>query len=190
MKKILIAGVIGGVINFMVAGLLQQTPLHTGKTSSFKDEKAVAAVLGEQAPEPGFYMLPYPDTTGLSAEEAARAMEDAIEAIPRGMFVTAVVRPDGGKPMPESLILQFIFCCLCSIALATLLCAMGEKSFGRRLGVTLLLALFGFTAFLLPCWTWYGYPDGFILAELVDAVILWGLTGTVIALLFRRLEGG
>ena len=190
MKKILVAGFIGGIVNFMTAGLLQQTPLHTSKVSSFKDEKAVAAVLGENAPEPGFYMLPYPDITGLSDEEAAKAREAAIEAIPRGMFVTGAVRPDGGKPLTDSLILQFITCCLCSIALAALLCATGGKSFGRRLGITLTIALFGFTAFLVPGWTWFGYPDSFILAELVDAVILWGVTGSVIALLFKRFEGG
>ena len=190
MKKIIIAGFIGGIVNFMTAGLLQQTPLHTSKVSSFKDEKAVAAVLGENAPEPGFYMLPYPDTTGLSDEEGAKAREAAIEAIPRGMFVTGAVRPAGGKPMTESLILQFITCCLCSILLAALLCAMGGKSFGRRLGVTLTLALFGVTAFIVPSWTWFGYPGSFILAEFVDAVILWGVTGSVIALLFRRFEGG
>lgn len=190
MKKILVAGFIGGIVNFMTAGLLQQTPLHTSKVSSFKDEKAVAAVLGENAPEPGFYMLPYPDITGLSDEEAAKAREAAIEAIPRGMFVTGAVRPDGGKPLTESLILQFIIGCLCSIALAALLCATGGKSFGRRLGITLTIALFGFTAFLVPGWTWFGYPDSFILAELVDAVILWGVTGSVIALLFKRFEGG
>ncbi len=190
MKKIIIAGFIGGIVNFMTAGLLQQTSLHTTKVSSFKDEKAVASVLGENSPEPGFYMLPYPDTSGLSDEEAAKAKQAAIEAIPKGMFVTAAIRPDGGRPMNESLILQFITCCLCSIALAALLCAMGRKSFGRRLCVTLTLALFGFAAFILPSWTWYGYPGAFILVELVDAVVLWGVTGSVIALLFRRFEGG
>ena len=190
MKKIIIAGFIGGIANFMTAGVLQQTSLHTTKVSRFKDEKAVTAVLRENAPGPGFYFLPYPDTNGLSDEEAAKARQAAIEAIPKGMFVTAAIKPDGGKPMTESLILQFITCCLCSIALAALLCAMGRKSFSRRLGVTLTLALFGFAAFIVPSWTWFGYPGTFILVGLVDAVILWGVTGSVIALLFRRFEGG
>ena len=190
MKRIMLAGLIGGIANFMTGFVLHQSGLHDLKVSSFKDEKAVAAVLEENASGPGFYFLPYPDTTGLSAEDAAKARQAAIEEIPKGMFVTGAVRPDGGKPMTESIILQFMTCCLCSFALAALLCAMGKKSFGRRLGISVILALFGFTAFMVPFWTWYGYPGAFILVELIDAVVLWGVTGSVIALLFRRFEGG
>ncbi|MFP6634045.1 MAG: hypothetical protein VCD16_15540 [Planctomycetota bacterium] len=190
MKKIIIAGLIGGIASFLAAFALQTSGLHNIKISRFKDEKAVEKVLADNAPLPGFYFLPYPDTKGLSGEEATRATEDAMEQMANGMFVTGAVRPAGGKPMTESIILQFITCCLCSIALAALLCAMGKKSFGRRVGFTLTLALFGFAAFLLPFWTWYGYPGTFILVGLVDTVILWGVTGSVIALLFRRFEGG
>ena len=190
MKKIIIAGLIGGIANFMAGFALHQSGLHDLKISRFKDENAVKTTLAANAPDPGFYFLPWPDTSELSAEDAKKARETAMENIPKGMFVTGAVRASGGKPMTESIILQLITCCLCSIALAALLCALGKKSFGRRLGISLVLALFGFTAFMVPFWTWYGYPGIFILVELIDAIVLWGLTGSVIALLFRRFEGG
>ena len=190
MKKIIIAGLIAGIANFMAAFALQVSGLHDLKISRFKDEKAVEAVLRENAPEPGFYFLPYADTTGLPPKDAAKAKQALMKEIHKRMFVTGAIRPSGGKPISESIILQLITCCLCSIALAALLCGMGKKSFGRRLGVTFTIALFGFAAFMVPFWTWFGYPGSFILVELVDTVILWGITGSVIALLFRRFEGG
>ena len=190
MKKIIVAGLIAGIANFMAAFALQVSGLHDLKISRFEDEKAVEAVLRKNAPEPGFYFLPYADTTGLSPKDAAKAKQALMKEIHKRMFVTGAIRPSGGKPISESIILQLITCCLCSIALAALLCGMGKKSFGRRLGVTFTIALFGFAAFMVPFWTWFGYPGSFILVELIDTVILWGVTGSVIALLFRRFEGG
>ncbi len=189
MKKIIIAGLIAGIANFMAAFALQVSGLHDLKISRFKDEKAVAAALAENAPEAGFYFLPYHEK-GLSPKEALKAKQAVLKEIPEGMFVTGAIRPSGGRPGTGSIILQLITCCLCSIALAALLCGMGKKSFGRRLGVTFTIALFGFAAFMVPFWTWLGYPGSFILVGLVDTVILWGITGSVIALLFRRFEGG
>ncbi len=65
-KKIIIAGLIGGITSFLAGFALQTSGLHNIKMSRFKDEKAVEKVLADNAPLPGFYFLPYPDTKGLS----------------------------------------------------------------------------------------------------------------------------
>ena len=176
MKKIIVAGLAGAVTLF-IWSFVTHEPLdwHDSYHLRFNNEEAVKAVIAMESPEAGIYMLPNPVVDGKSAEEVQVLMEDAEEQRKTGISLFAAVGIRNGKSMIESLGFQFLGSLVCSLIISLLLCCQGQKTFLQRILFVEMVALFAFVGFMVPNWTWYGFSGSYILGNLFDTLLGWGL---------------
>ncbi len=190
-KKIIVAGLAGAVTLFFWS-FVSHEPLdwHDSYHLRFKNEEAVKAVIEKESPEAGIYMLPNPVVEGKSAEEVQALLEDAEEQRKTGISLFAAVGIRNGKSMIESLGFQFLGSLVCSLIISLLLCCQGQKTFLQRILFVEMAALFAFVGFMLPSWNWYSFSGTYMVVNLFDTLLGWGLAGAVIALVFKRSEAG
>jgi len=59
--------------------------------------------------------------------------------------------------------------------------SLAIATYWRRVGLAVLLGVFGFFAISSLYWNWYGFLNAFFLMQGVDMIVGWSLTGAVIA---------
>ena len=191
MKKILVSGLAGALTLFFWS-FVSHEPLdwHDSYHLRFNNEETVKAVIEKESPEAGIYLLPNPVLEGKSGEEVKALMKDAEEQRKTGTSLFAVVGIGNGKSMGESLGFQFLGNLVCSLIISLLLCCQGQKTFRQRILFVQMVALFAFVGFMVPSWTWYSFSGTYMVVNLLDTLIGWGLAGAAIALVFKRIESG
>ncbi|MBM3985451.1 MAG: hypothetical protein FJ296_07165 [Planctomycetes bacterium] len=180
MGKVLIGGVVGGLILF-AWGIASHEILGIG-SSGRRDlpaasEPALVAALQAGTHEPGMYVFPglgSAEPTGAQVE----AWADKWAAGPSGMLV---YQPQGGEDRFAVLLLTELAAnILCALCIAvTLLYVVECAGYVRRV---LLATAFGAYATLevdASNWNWWGYPTDWFLAQIVLA-----LGGALLAGLF------
>lgn len=186
MKRILLAGIAGGLVVF-VWGFLSWTVFRFSDdyTLQFADEDAVATALAEQAegPEPGFYVIPGmfgPDGEMLSEEDwHARAAD-----MP---YATVILHPEGMKAnpavmLPRGLLIQV----LAALLVACMVAATGPAaSFACRAKIGVKMGLFAGLVGPLVNWNFMFAPTGWTMILVFDVVVGWTLAGLVIAALLK-----
>lgn len=191
MKKIILAGLAGAVTLFIWDAVSHLAlDWHESYTLRFNNEDAVTAILSEECPEAGIYALPNPVMEGLSSEEAETAWQAAIKQHETGITFFGAVGKKSGSSFGKMLTIQFLNDCFCFLIIAMLLCCQGPKSFLHRVLFVEMVALVGFVGFVVPSWSWYGFSGTYIVVNLFDTLIGWGLAGAMVALAFRRIESG
>lgn len=179
--RILIAGLIGGVVMFLW-GAVSHTLLPIGEAGhrTATHQQVVLDALAQSASGEGVYMYP-----GLAPEQMSddAAMQAFAEAS-RGKPYAFVVYQPGGNPVNQSmtpnLVTQWITDTLAALVVAWIL-ALGAWSFGRRVLVAGGLGLFSALTISVPQWNWYRFPLDFTLGTLVVQLIGWTLAGAAIA---------
>ena len=191
MKKIIIAGLIGAVTLFIWSSVSHMAlGWHESYTLRFNDEDAITAILSKECPEAGIYALPNPVMEGLSSEEATAAWQAAVKQHETGITFFGAVGKKSGNSFGKMLTIQFLNNCFCFLIIAMLLCCQGPKPFLHRVLFVELVALLAFVGFMVPLWSWYGFSGTYILVNLFDTLIGWGLPGAMTALVFKRSESG
>lgn len=180
MQRILLAGVVGGLVVFLwgaVAHLVLPFG-HLGFTAAPGEAAAIAA-LKEALPEPGLYALP--DMRDVAADQMPAS----------GPFGFLAWRPETSYTMGRNLIVEFL-----SGALAALLAACVLKSCAPGLGVlrtgvaTMALGLFAWLSIDASYWNWYGFSSGFFLSQGVQQAVGWLLAGLAMGAVLRPRSGG
>jgi len=176
MKRIVIGGIVGGIVMFFW-GFVAHTFLPLGKmgTSRFTSEEVMVTALASSAVESGLYFVPAEPEGELSDDEMTAFMEKA-EA---GPFAFVVYSKDGTPGMTVQLITQFV-----SDVLAALLAAFVVSklsTYGARLMGITLMGVFAWLTIGVPYWTWYRFPTEFVTAGFLEQVIGWFAAGIVIA---------
>jgi hypothetical protein len=177
-KKILIGALAGGFVLFVWSSIwwaMSGIPVAAIKT--FKDEAAVEKALRDNAPEPGYYVLPTPNVPGDQAEKR-------MEKVTKGPFVAATVNVNGLGPIGPQLGMSFTGNAVCA-ALVTWMLLMTSLSFGGRVLFCIVAGLFAGMCCLWPQIVWWGYPGRYIALAILDQVIAWTLAGFVLALITR-----
>ena len=185
MKKILIGGLVGGIILFVWSFLAWVIlPLHTPTLHGITNEDAVISVLQQSLQSKGVYIFPH--NPGMSAGEGAQsAWTDKMKRGPTGLII---YNPDGTDPMmPGQMIVGLILNVLSAVLVAWLLSrstALASSYFGR---VTFcgLFAIFVTLFDYLSMWNWMGYPQDFTVALILDSFIGWLLAGLGIAAIVK-----
>lgn len=191
MKKILGAGLVGGLVVFLWGFVshmvlpvgewgLRAMPVNTPLLESMKANLA----------EEGLYMYP--------GKEAGRATEaeEAVWATKYRMGPTGLLlyHPDGRDTVSPALLgIEFATDVAGATLLAYLLIAItgstgAQVRLAKQLRVAVAAGVFAWMSISVPHWNWYGFPCAFILAELIDQVVGWTLAVLAISLLWRRAE--
>jgi hypothetical protein len=179
MRKVLIAGVLGGIVGF-VWGAVSHTVLPLGEAGvdTIPDEELVLAAMQVRLSSGGFYIFPGEghDASPKSPEHAA--WEERYRKGPRGVLV---YQPQGSAGMsPLQLLYELLSNIAGSLVAAWLLLRVTGSYGGRVLAMTS-LGVFAWLATSASYWIWYGFPADFSLAQLLDGVVQWFLVGLLAA---------
>jgi len=186
-KKILLAGVLGGVVMFIWGAVSHMLlPLGEIGIKEIPNEQPVLEAMQKVIHEPGFYFFPGLGMPHNTADEAAtKAWEEKYRRGPVGVLV---YQPQGAEVMsPGQLLTELASNILAMLIAAYLLvqAAGNLASFGARVMFVGLLGLLASAAILISYWNWYGFPTDFMLAGALDEVLGFSLAGTVLAAIIK-----
>src|SRR5437868_4078102 len=123
-KSIWLGGVLGGLAVFVWLTLSWMVlPLHNAALLKFKDEIAVTAVIGAQAPQSGMYLLPNPHahTESLPPEVLKLQQAAAMTQWKTGPSALMAVRTGPGTPMVQGIVIGFLSQVAAGVLIAWLL---------------------------------------------------------------------
>jgi hypothetical protein len=184
MKKVLLAGILGGVIAFIWSAIVHMCPVtgHLGLSVMYEKEDAVMAALKSNLQQPGLYFFPGMDMTKKMTKEQMDAWTAKYKAGPAGLLL---LHPNGGEPMePKQLVIEFLSTVLCGLIAASIL-SVTVGSLLCRAAMVAMIGLFGWLAISISQWNWYGYPFSFIALDAIDQVIGWLLAGFLMAKMIK-----
>jgi hypothetical protein len=183
MKKILIAGILGGIVAFLWSSVAHMVlPTGTMGIQSLPNEEAVTTAMKQAIPEPGFYYFPGMDMSRQLTPEEEKAWAAKYAAGPVGILV---YHPVGGTPMSARMLLvELLSDVLAGLVLAWVL-SLAALSIGKRAAAGALLGLFAWLSLSVSMWNWFGFPDAYLVSEGLDQVIGWLLAALVMGLLLR-----
>jgi hypothetical protein len=185
MKKILLGGLVGGVILFLWSFLAWVIlPLHSSSLHGITNEDAVITALQQSLAGKAVYMFPH--NPGKDADQAA---QDAwVEKMKRGPSGLIMYNPYGTDPMmPRQMIIGVLLDFVAALLVSWLLTrstAFGT-SYISRVAFCGMFALFVTIFDYLMMWNWMGYPRDFTVALIVDAFIGLLLAGLGIAAIVK-----
>jgi hypothetical protein len=181
MIRILIAGVLGGIVAF-VCGAVEHM-VFQWQDRHFKavpNETAFAKWLKDEKLEAGIYAFPYGDENAMKDEKAYAEFNERYKNGPNGILLMG---PTGRDMMTFRELgleaLTVIAVALIAAWILTLL-APGTDYF-QRWRVVALIGLTGWLSISASHGIWYRFPDAFVWDELFCAIFEWGVAGLVIA---------
>ena len=185
-KRILLAGVLGGLTIFLWSSLSHMVLMLGGTgIKSMPHEDVVLSVIHENVREPGFYFFPGMDESKKMSAEEQKQWEDKYRKGPAGIMI---LQPPGADPMMvRQLLTELASNIVCLLIAAFLLSQTlsGGSTFAGRLLFVALMGLFASTAIDVSYWNWYRFPDSYTLAAMTDAVVGHGLAGIVLAAIIK-----
>jgi hypothetical protein len=178
--RFVLAVLAGGVAMFIWGAISHMALLKGAGFSHLANDDAVAAELSRSLPRDGLYFLPSPDFSGNATDAENAAFEARFRAGPTGMIV---FHRAGSEPVtPRKLLTQF-FSEFLAAAIGVLVLWRFAAPYWLRVLTMGMLGAFGVLSISTIYWNWYGFPDGFFLAQLVDKVVGWLLAGAGMAAL-------
>jgi hypothetical protein len=179
MKKVLIAGIVGGIALFIWSALAWTVlPLHKASLHGIINEDAMIAILKTNLGEKAVYVFPARPAEGQAGMEA---YTQKMEQGPVGMII---YDPQGmGAMMTSQFIVGLIIDILAALLAAWILSRSTARgsSFIARVTFCGLLGMFISLGSFLPGWNWMGYALDYTTAMVADALLGWLIAGLVIA---------
>jgi hypothetical protein len=182
--RILIAGVLGGIVLFNWGFVSHMVlPLGMMGMRSIPDEGAVSVALKRDIPEPGMYMVPGMDLSKNPTAEQLKQREDKAKAGPSGLLI---VNPLGVDPDLTPHLIKEVLTNIVSALFAAMLLAQLRTNYAGRVLFIASLGLFAWIVVCVPNWNWYSYPLEFTVARAIDYVVGWLLVGIVIGAIVKH----
>ncbi len=181
MNKVLVPGILGGVVIFVWSFISWVViPWHAAVMNNIPSGEQVAEILKNDGLEAGFYHHP-----GMPEEQDENSQKAWTERYMKGPNINFMIySPVGGAPMDPMQFVRSLFLNILSAMLASymLLQALGSLNglMQRALFVT---AMGVFVALVYPMaeWNWWNFPGDFTAVAVFDTIITWFLAGLVIA---------
>jgi hypothetical protein len=187
--RILIAGILGGVVmfiwNFVAHELL---PLGEMGVHVLTNEDAITSALQTNlADNSGFYYFPSGGLTpGATGEQKQAAMKKATEQMAAGPSGVLIYRPKRVFNFPKRLIIQFATDFAEALLAVFLLAQTGIRGFGGKVGFVLTAGILAAITTNIPYANWYGFPKDYTLGQMLIQVIGFLLVGIVGALILGK----
>jgi hypothetical protein len=181
-KKILINGIVGGVVIFVWGAVSHMLlPLGEAGIKAIPNEEPVLAALRENIKEPAVYLFPGSDPSGEATAEFMQKWE-------RGPSGFLVCHPEGLPGMSVRLLGIELLTNIAAALIAAFLISRSLGSLTSFFSRFFFVFVIGFVPFFsvdASYWNWYGFPAAYSLASLADQVIGFGLAGLVMAKMMK-----
>lgn len=192
MKKVIFAGIVGGVI-LWIWGFIAWVvlPLHLSTVTPIPNETEFVESLKRSLPAPGVYELPSMprESAGQSPSEQESAMADYMakyEAGPTGMIF---YDPAGRDPFMVNQMISGLLIFILSAAIVAWLLSRSTAAAESYLSRVIYCGMIG-TLIAVAChlsaWNWMGYPLDWTRALMIDSIVAWLLAGMGIAAIVRQ----
>jgi hypothetical protein len=178
-----LGGVLGGAALYFW-GMLSHLVLPVGeigvRTALPEAEAAMVAAMQEALPERALYLVPGSDPSKPMDEAAQKAWLDRLAAGPTALVAFNPGRglAIGSRPLAAELFSNLAACVLAAWLLTRL--APGTR-YLARVGVVAGLGVFAVLSIEVSYWAWYAFPTRYLLGQLLDQTVGYGLAGLVIA---------
>jgi hypothetical protein len=188
-KRIVLAGLAGGVLVFIVSGFLHSaTRLGEVGIRPIPNEDLVLLAMRNSIPEPGFYFFPAPNLSPKSKEEQATEQARYLAKFKQGPTGILIYKP-GGEDLNfgKLLAMQFLIGLVAAFIVAWILGAtVSATMYGTRLMIVVLIGLFAEIYIDFPYWNWYGFPMNYVIGHLVVGLLSWVAAGLAMAAIVKR----
>lgn len=185
--KVLVAGVLGGIVMFLWGGLWhEQLPFGLTGLRSLPSEAAMLSTMKSNISEPGMYIFPgfgLPDDAPASQKRAAmQKLEKTPTAGPQGLLIYHPVDPGLS---PKMLVTEAVTNIIQGLLVAFLLAQIDIKRFVSRLGFAFVLGILASITTNISLWNWYGFPANFVVANVAYLVVGYFLLGIMVAAIVK-----
>jgi len=176
-KRILLAGVLGGLALFMWGGLAHMVlGLGTVGIQYLPQAQPVMDTLKASVPQSGFYFFPQMDAAGKVPPDKAGG--------PYGIMIYH--NAGAGGSMGGQLVNECLLNIVLAIFAAFLLSlAPGLNGYVPRVGFVTLLGIVVGSMVNLEYWNWYGFPLSYTVAAIAEVVIGFLIVGLIAAALVK-----
>jgi Periviscerokinin family len=189
MKRVLLAGVLGGIAMFIWSSIAH-VALPLGRTGIREIPNEQVVLSGMQAQlggTSGLYAFPGmglgPNPTREEENAAMQQYEQKLAANPSGILI---YHPPGAKSLTPG---QLITECLTELAeallLAWLLAQTTLATFASRMGFVVMAAIMATITTNIPYWNWYGFPASYTTAYISIEFVGYLLAGAVVAAMLK-----
>jgi hypothetical protein len=189
-KRIFLGGLLGSVIVFLMSSIFHMaTRLGEAGIQNLPNEDAVEAALRSSIHEPGFYFFPGANMTpGRSKEQVEADNEAQLAKWKEGPTGILIYSPGGVElQFGKMLVYQFLFGLVGALMLAWVLAVTASAtSYGTRVQIVTVAALFGGIVYTLPYWNWYGFPTNYVVSEIGTMVLSWAIAGLAMAAVVKK----
>ena len=179
--RVIVAGIVGGLVMFF-GGFVMHAVVQTDNMfmQDLPSERVVVDPIRDTLRQRGYYT--FPARKALQATEAGRKeLHEKMAKEPSGIII---YNPDGITMWPAMATELVSNVALCIILSAVLARVSGSKP--TRIALAALLGVAAWMAIDVSYWTWYKYPDTFVLAGLIEQAGCWFLSGTAITLVLGK----
>ena len=189
MKRVLLAGLLGGLVIF-VWGSLSHMVLGLGEigVKGMPNEDAVLAALHTSVPEPGFYFFPSMGLSPNSPREQRMAVMAEIEKkASTGPSGIVVFHPNNGVTFSAPRLMTELALNVAQALLAAILLAWAT-GLGTYVSRVLFVATAGLLASLstnVQYWNWYGFPSDYTAAYIANELVAFVVCGLVVAAIVK-----
>ncbi|HLF13820.1 MAG TPA: hypothetical protein VI932_02885 [Bacteroidota bacterium] len=192
MKKIVLAGIVGGLI-LWIWGFISWVvlPLHTAAERPIPNESEIAETLARALPEKGVYLFPMmpQETADMSPAGQEAAMTAYVAKFQAGPHGRIFFDPAGGDPfMVNQMISGLLIFMLSASIVAWLLSrstAAGESFLSRVVYCGMIGTLIAVGCYLSE-WNWMGYSFDWTRALMFDSIVAWLLAGIGISAIVKQ----
>ena len=189
-KKIFLGGLLGGVVVFLMSAVFHMAT-HLGEVGihGMPNEDAMREILRGSIHEPGIYAIPWADmSSGKSKEQQDAANAAYMAKYQQGPTAMLIYAPGGVEFKFGKLLLnQFLFSLVGAFLIAWVLATTaGATTYGTRVMIVVVAALFGGFVYTLPYWNWYNFPANYICAEIGTWVVSWFVGGLAMAAVIKK----
>jgi len=194
-KKILLAGILGGVVLFVWGAVAHMAlPLGEIGLQSLPNDEVLMLAMRAGMPQSGLYFFPgYNESANLSKEEREAAEKLWTEKLQRGPTGLLVYQAGGSAPMsPKQLFGELGSNIVAALVAAFLLCmAAGSlPGYGQRVFFVMLVGIVGGLDVQTSYSVWYGFPWSYTGATLFTQLLGFLFAGLVMARFFRPQHAG
>lgn len=173
-NKILKGAILGGITYFVWMNISWMgIGWHSSYMKSFSDETSVATALRGAASSDGIYALPDPKN--------CTSPDQMMAKMKAGPFAYIMLRPNGrSTSMGMMMVLGLIASCFWSAIATFLLLRTTGLSLFQKIGFVKISGLLGTLSVYFAQWNWWGFSETYVLVNVIDQGIAWGLVGLVL----------
>ena len=183
MKRVLLAGVLGGIGMFLWMSIAHMLlPLGRIGVSEIPNEAPVLAALQTAlGNNSGLYIFPGmgvgPSATRAEQNYAMGHYQEKLNANPSGLLV---YHPAGAKALaPSQLITEFLAEFIEAFFASLLLARAALGTYSRRVAFVTTIGLVAVISTNISYWNWYGFPTDYTIAYMVTELIGFLVVGLI-----------